>query len=88
MVSERKRGVNRAIGSGKGLRAISLLAGEWPTKAMTGRGGSLDGGFVDGGIFPTAAARGCMDRVSVPSLGIALSRPLAVIALVSHYLAN
>ena len=39
-------------------------------------------------IFLTAASRRSMGRVSVPLWGIALSRPLAVLALVSHYPTN
>ena len=39
-------------------------------------------------IFLTAASRRSMDRVSVPLWGVALSRPLAVFALVSLYLTN
>src|SRR4051812_7692411 len=39
-------------------------------------------------IFSTAATRRCMDRVSVPSVGVSLSAPLNVVALVSRYLTN
>ena len=39
-------------------------------------------------IFPTAATRRCMDRVSVPLWGATLSGPLTVIALVGRYLTN
>ena len=49
---------------------------------------SLDQAFAHCRMFLTAATRRCMDRVSVPLVGVALSRPLAVIALVSLYLAN
>ena len=49
---------------------------------------SLDQAFAHCRIFSTAATRRCTDRVSVPSLGIGLSPPLPVIALVSFYLAN
>ena len=38
--------------------------------------------------FSTAASRRSMARVAVPFLGVALSRPLPVIDLVSYYLAN
>lgn len=38
--------------------------------------------------FPVAAIRRCMDRVSVPFWGNALSRPLPVIGLVGHYPTN
>ncbi len=38
--------------------------------------------------FSTAATRRCLDRVAVPVLGVVLSHPLPVVALVSHYLTN
>ena len=40
------------------------------------------------GSFLTAASRRSMGRVSVPSVGVSLSAPLNVVALVSHYLTN
>ena len=49
---------------------------------------SLDQAFAHCRIFSTAATRRCMDRVSVPSMGIKLSLPLGVIALVGHYPTN
>ena len=49
---------------------------------------SLHQTFVHCGRFSTAASRRSMARVAVPFLGVALSRPLSVIALVSHYLTN
>jgi hypothetical protein len=49
---------------------------------------SLRQTFVHCGRFSTAATRRCMDRVSVPSVGVTLSGPLGVIALVSRYLTN
>src|SRR5581483_6189071 len=49
---------------------------------------SLRQTFVHCGRFSTAASRRSMARVAVPFLGVALSRPLPVIALVSHYLTN
>ena len=39
-------------------------------------------------IFLTAASRRSRVRVSVPVWGITLSRPLAIVGLVSHYLTN
>ena len=39
-------------------------------------------------IFPTAATRRCMARVSVPLRGTTLSGPLPVVALVGLYLTN
>jgi len=49
---------------------------------------SLDQGFPHCRIFSTAASRRSMGHISVPLLGIKLSLPLPVIALVSHYLTN
>ena len=49
---------------------------------------SLRQTFVHCGRFSTAASRRSMARVAVPFLGVALSRPLPVIALVSLYLTN
>ena len=49
---------------------------------------SLRQTFVHCGRFSTAASRRSMARVAVPLLGNTLSRPLPVIALVSHYLTN
>ena len=49
---------------------------------------SLRQTFVHCGRFSTAATRRCMDRISVPSVGVTLSGPLGVIALVSRYLTN
>jgi hypothetical protein len=39
-------------------------------------------------IFPTAASRRSLGRVSVPMWGAILSDPLAVVALVSRHLTN
>ncbi len=39
-------------------------------------------------IFPTAASRRSLDRVSVPVWLIILSDQLSIVALVSHYLTN
>ena len=44
--------------------------------------------FVHCPIFPTAASRRSLVRVSVPVWGIILSDPLNIVALVSHYLTN
>ena len=49
---------------------------------------SLDQSFLHCRIFSATATRRCMDRVSVPSVGVTLSGPLSVIALVSRYLTN
>ena len=39
-------------------------------------------------IFPTAASRRSLDRVSVPVWLVILSDQLGIVALVSHYLTN
>ena len=49
---------------------------------------SLDQAFAHCRIFSAAATRRCMDRFSVPSVGVTLSGPLGVIALVGFYPAN
>ena len=49
---------------------------------------SLDQAFAHCRIFSAAATRRCVDRFSVPPVGVSLSAPLPVIALVSHYLTN
>ena len=49
---------------------------------------SLDQAFAHCRMFLAAATRRCMVRVSVPSVGVSLSAPLDVIALVVHYTTN
>ena len=49
---------------------------------------SLRQTFVHCGRFSTAATRRCMDRISVPSVGVSLSAPLGVVALVGRYPTN
>ena len=48
----------------------------------------LDQGFPHCPIFPTAASRRSLGRVSVPVWLIILSDQLPIVALVSHYLTN
>ena len=38
--------------------------------------------------FSTAATRRCLGSISVPVVGVMLSHPLRIVALVSHYLTN
>ena len=45
-------------------------------------------GFPHCAIFPTAASRRSLDRVSVPMWPITLSGRLRIVALVSRYLTN
>ena len=49
---------------------------------------SLHQAFAHCAIFPTAASRRSLGRVSVPVWPVALSGRLPVDALVSHYLTN
>ena len=44
--------------------------------------------FAHCAIFPTAASRRSLDRVSVPMWPITLSGRLLIVALVSRYLTN
>ena len=48
----------------------------------------LDQDFSHCPRFPTAATRGCLDRVSVPVWLIILSDQLPIVALVGHYPTN
>jgi hypothetical protein len=48
----------------------------------------LHQGFPHCAIFPTAASRRSLDRVSVPVWLIILSDQLEIAGLVSHYLTN
>ena len=48
----------------------------------------LDQGCPHCPIFPTAASRRSLGRVSVPVWLIVLSDQLKIVALVSHYLTN
>ena len=49
---------------------------------------SLRQGFPHCAIFPTAASRRSLDRVSVPVWLAALSGQLTIVALVGHYPTN
>jgi hypothetical protein len=57
-------------------------------RAVILHAGWLDQTFVHCPIFLTAASRRSRVRVSVPVWGATLSRPLAIVALVSRYLTN
>ena len=57
-------------------------------KAFILHAASLRQGCPHCGRFSTAATRKCLASVSVPVVGIVLSHPLPVNALVSRYLAN
>ena len=70
------------------LASSSPAKAVYDPKAFIPHAASLHQAFAHCGIFSTAATRRCKVRVSVPSLGVVLSHPLPVIALVSHYLTN
>ena len=70
------------------LAAFSQRKALYAPKSFFVHAASLDQAFAHCRMFLTAATRRCMDRVAVPLVGIKLSLPLAVIALVSRYLAN
>ena len=57
-------------------------------KAFVTHAALLDQGFPHCPIFPTAASRRSLGRVSVPVWLIILSNQLKIGALVSHYLTN
>jgi hypothetical protein len=57
-------------------------------KAFVTHAALLDQGFPHCPIFPTAASRRSLGRVSVPVWLIILSNQLKIVALVSHYLTN
>ena len=65
-----------------------LIKGFYVPKDFINHAASLHQTFVHCGRFSTAATRRCMGRVSVPSVGVRLSPPLRVIALVVHYTTN
>ena len=66
----------------------SLIKALYNPKAFIVHAALLHQAFAHCAIFPTAATRRCLDRVSVPVWGVTLSGPLPVVALVSHYLTN
>ena len=68
---------------------VSSLPTElYDPKAFITHAAWLDQACAHCPIFPTAASRRSLDRVSVPVWLIILSDQLPVYALVSHYLAN
>ena len=66
----------------------SLIKAVYIPKDFILHAASLRQAFAHCGRFSTAATRRCLDRVSVPMVGIGLSPPLAVIALVGRYPTN
>ena len=71
-----------------GCTYSSLPTELYNPKAFITHAASLDQACALCPIFPTAASRRSLDRVSVPVWLIILSDQLRVLALVSHYLTN
>ena len=69
-------------------KASSLLKEVYNPKAVIPHAASLRQASAHCAIFPTAASRRSLGRVSVPVWPVALSGRLPVVALVSHYLTN
>ena len=68
--------------------ASSPLKEVYNPKAFIPHAASLGQSFLHCPIFPTAASRRSLGRVSVPVWPVTLSGRLPVVALVSHYLTN
>ena len=66
----------------------SLLKGFYDSKAFIIHAALLRQAFAHCAIFPTAASRRSLGRISVPVWPIALSGRLSIAALVSRYLTN
>ena len=66
----------------------SHIKGVYAPKCVILHAALLHQTFVHCAIFPTAASRRSLDRVSVPVWLIILSDQLGIVALVSHYLTN
>ena len=68
--------------------ASSLLKEVYNPKAVVPHAALLHQAFAHCAIFPTAASRRSLGRVSVPVWPVTLSGRLPVVGLVSHYLTN
>ena len=66
----------------------SLTTDLYTPKSFIGHAALLRQGFPHCAIFPTAASRRSLDRVSVPVWRIVLSDPLTIVALVGSYPTN
>ena len=77
-----------ASSAGTVTLASSLLKEVYNPKAFIPHAASLRQAFAHCAIFPTAASRRSLGRVSVPVWPIALSGRLPVVALVGHYPTN
>ncbi len=74
----------------KGINLEHFLTAEvlYNPQAFFTHAALLDQAFAHCPIFPTAASRRSLGRVSVPVWLIILSDQLLIVALVSHYLTN
>ena len=70
------------------LGGSSLLTEVYDPKAFFPHTASLRQAFAHCAIFPTAASRRSLGRVSVPVWLVILSDQLPIVALVGHYPAN
>ena len=70
------------------VRASSLPTVVYNPKAFIPHAASLRQAFAHCAIFPTAASRRSLGRVSVPVWPVTLSGRLPVVALVGHYPTN
>ena len=66
----------------------SPLTAVYNPKAFIPHAASLGQAFAHCRRFSTAATRRCLGSVSVPMVGVVLSHPLGIFALVSRYLTN
>ena len=69
-------------------RSSSRLTVVYTPRGFLPHAASLRQSFDHCAIFPTAASRRSLGRISVPMWRIVLSDPLRVVALVSRYLTN
>ena len=65
-----------------------MVKGVYNPKAVIPHAASLHQAFAHCAIFPTAASRRSLGRVSVPVWPVTLSGRLPVVALVGHYPTN
>ena len=70
------------------IQVSSLKTELYNPKAFFAHAASLRQGFPHCAIFPTAASRRSLDRLSVPMWPFTLSGRLLIVALVSLYLTN
>ncbi len=71
-----------------GLSRSSPLKGLYNPQAVFTHAALLDQAYAHCPIFPTAASRRSLGRVSVPVWLIVLSDQLPIVALVGHYPTN